>query len=556
MALSIKTKIYGVVGLLTVCAAIIAGMGQWALTSYGDRVNAMTRAAERASIGDKMNADILSAVMDSRGVYMSRTSDEAKKFATPLLVTLQAVERDIAAWKALIPPRQEAGFAEIERQGQQFVVYRRELARLGVEVGGPASREFGDNDANRSNRQALGKKVSEFAGLNNKDIETLHDELDSFSRRVKSLMLLVAGVGIIVSATLAVRVARNTIAIPLTSLHDALAGIEDSGEFSRQIDVSSDDEIGQIAIRLRSLMGKLNEAFLAIDQVMAGVAEGKMTGRVKVDAKGTLARVRDNINQSLDTLSATLRMVVGNVRQVAVATGQASSAIGQISDGSMNQMNAIKQIAVGISQTARAVEDVSANAHQSSAHARMAAALVGEGRGRIVEMVDAVNAIAGSAKEISKITGVIGQIASQTNMLSLNAAIEAARAGDAGKGFAVVAEEVGKLADHSGRSVSEINTLVAKADAETTRGVDVAKIVGISIDQIAKGVSESEQMANAIAAAVEQQAASVEEIRANMGQLQSIGESNATASEEVTATMVELARIAEQTRNEVERFKF
>ena len=151
---------------------------------------------------------------------------------------------------------------------------------------------------------------------------------------------------------------------------------------------------------------------------------------------------------------------------------------------------------------------------------------------------------------------MIGQIASQTNMLSLNAAIEAARAGEAGKGFAVVAEEVGKLADHSGRSVSEINTLVEKADAETSKGVRVAGVVGDSIDQISKGVGESEKMANAIAAAVEQQSASVEEIRASMNQLQSIGESNAAASEEVTATMVELARLADQTRNEVERFRF
>ncbi len=553
--MNIRGKIYGVVGLLTLAAVAITGMGQWALSHYEDKVTAMTRAAQRESIGDKMNADILSAVMDSRGVYMARSLDEAKKFGTPLLVTLQAVEQDIAQWKPLIPPRQEAAFAEVEREGHQFVTYRRELVRLGLEGGGPAAREYGDNDANRSNRQAFGRKVAELAGINSRDIAELRADLESFSSQIKLLILVAAGVGISVSAALAIKVARDSVAKPLAELAETLARIEDSGDFSLVVECRSDDEIGRIALRLRSLMGTLNDSFHAIDDVMARVAAGDMTGRVNVNAKGTLARVRDNVNRSLDALSAALRTITGNIRHMAVATGEASGAISQISDGSQSQMNAMKQIAVGISQTASAVEEVSASAQRSSTHAKEAAALVNDGRGQIVQMVETVNAIAASAKEITKITDVIGQIATQTNMLSLNAAIEAARAGDAGKGFAVVAEEVGKLAEHSGRSVSEINVLVDKAGSETAKGVAVAGVVGASIEKIASGVAESERMSNAIAAAVEQQSASVEEIRANIDQLQHIGESNAAASEEVTATMVELAQLADQTRHEVERFK-
>jgi methyl-accepting chemotaxis protein len=336
-----------------------------------------------------------------------------------------------------------------------------------------------------------------------------------------------------------------------------VAEVERTGDLSLRAEVGTRDEIGIMAEGFNGFLGNMEPVLEDLKKVMSAVAGGDLSASVRAEARSKLVGdIKDSVNASLTSLRDAFRTVAGNVRQVAAATGQASVAIGQISDGSLNQMNAIKQIAVGLAQTARAVEEVSASAQQSSTHARQAAGLVTQGRGRIDEMVATVTAIASNAKAITKITDVIGQIASQTNMLSLNAAIEAARAGEAGKGFAVVAEEVGKLADHSGRSVSEINALVEKADAETAKGVEVAGIVGASIDQIARGVSDSEKMANAIAAAVEQQSASVEEIRANMDQLQTIGETNASASEEVTATMVELARLAEQTRGEVERFRF
>ena len=381
------------------------------------------------------------------------------------------------------------------------------------------------------------------------------EHADSQVQSVINVAIIIGLISVVLGIGLSIAIS-NSITGGIGALSLLVKKIEETGDLSLRADASGNDELAEMARGLNALMHEIDSVMTATNAAMDKVAANDLSARVTVTAKGDAGRLKDNLNRSLTALSGALRNVANNIRQVAAATGQASSAIGQISDGSQSQMHAIRQITVGLAQTARAVEEVSASAQMSSTHAREAASLVNEGRGRIVEMVQTVNAIASSAKEITKITDVIGQIASQTNMLSLNAAIEAARAGEAGKGFAVVAEEVGKLADHSGRSVSEINALVERADAETARGVQVAGIVGGSIDKIAQGVSESEKMANAIAAAVEQQSVSVEEIRANMEQLQTIGETNASASEEVTATMVELARIAQQTRCEVEKFKF
>jgi methyl-accepting chemotaxis protein len=419
------------------------------------------------------------------------------------------------------------------------------------------------------------KKAEAIAGYKESSADTYEKAMDAMDKEVErqsgdgiktaesanatattvSSTVTIAGIAVAVLAAIIATIIVRVIVEALSSLRATITGIEQSGNLSLRAPVGSQDEFGQTAQALNTLLTEIDGIMEATNTVMARVADNDLSRRITIAAKGDAARLKGNVNSSLDALSASLRAVADNIRQVATATGQASAAIGQISDGATSQMNAIKQIAVGINQTARAVDEVSASARQSSTHAREAAALVAEGRGNVDKMVSAVNAIADNGKEITKITDVIGQIAGQTNMLSLNAAIEAARAGEAGKGFAVVAEEVGKLADHSGRSVSEINNLIAKADAETARGVQVARIVGDSIGAIASGVTETDRMAGAIAAAMEQQSAAVEEIRTSVQELSRIGESNATASEEVTATMVELSRIADRTRSEVERFR-
>ena len=554
--MNIKTRIYGLAAFLSIVAAAVGAVGYWSVSAYEGRVTAMSLASKRGEVGDKINAAIYEVVMESRGIYMSRSTEEVQKYAPSLLAALKKIDGRLAEWKLLVPPEQAASFEEVETEVHHFIQYRMELVRLGLEVGAPAAREYGDNDLNRNNRKRVGNHVAAFAAASLQEIERNNREAVEAGALFKTAIAVIALVGIAFGTGLAVLFIRRNISAPLDHLAKTIHAIEESGDLSLRIDLSGNDELARMGSAINTLLNEIDGVMKAANICMDQVAANDLSARISMAAKGDAGRLADNINASLGALSVTLKSVMSNVRQMAAATAQVSTAIGQISDGSHSQMNAIKQLALGINQTASAVEEISGSAVYSSTHAREAAALVNNGQGRIVEMVQTVNAIASSAKEIVKITDVIGQIASQTNMLSLNAAIEAARAGDAGKGFAVVAEEVGKLADHSGRSVNEINALVEKANADTAKGVQVAGIVGGSIDQIAKSVSESEMMANAIAAAVEQQSQSVEEIRANIGQLEVIAQTNASASEEVTATMIELSHLAGQIRAEIEIFRF
>jgi methyl-accepting chemotaxis protein len=276
---------------------------------------------------------------------------------------------------------------------------------------------------------------------------------------------------------------------------------------------------------------------------------------VAVTAHGEFEHLKTSLNRSLDTLATTLNGVMANVRQVAAATAQASTAIGQISDGSQNQLNALRQVSAGIEQTSRAVGDVSENADTTSRRARESAELVTQGYRTMSSMLDVVNTVAANSAKVAQITAVITRIANQTNMLSLNAAIEAARAGEAGKGFAVVAEEVGKLAEHASKSVREIEQLVAGAAREALKGVDMAGEVRDSMEQIALGAEDTDRMIGAIAVAMTEQRSAVTEISSSVSDLTRIGATNASAAEEITATMVELSRLAGETRQRVERFR-
>jgi methyl-accepting chemotaxis protein len=247
--------------------------------------------------------------------------------------------------------------------------------------------------------------------------------------------------------------------------------------------------------------------------------------------------------------------VTYSVRRVSVAADQATGAIGQVSSDADSQLTALRQLATGLQQSAEAITLVTQNTHSAGDRARQISELVDRGGVEMAGLVAAVNAIAKSSAQVSKFVDDIARIASQTNLLSLNAEIEAARAGENGKGFTVVAEEVGKLADSSASLATEIASQIRDAVQQAEHGVAAALRVSDSMRLIAASVAESDRLARSIATAMEQQKANVTEITDKMGALTGIAQANASAASEITSTMRDLSRLADETRAKVARFK-
>jgi methyl-accepting chemotaxis protein len=290
----------------------------------------------------------------------------------------------------------------------------------------------------------------------------------------------------------------------------------------------------------------------AMDRLSRGAVETAVPGEDRADQVGDMARAVLVFRDNLIAARSLTETALENARRTAVATTQASDAIGQVSDGAMTQLAELRQVEEALSQTADAVREVNRTTQESSDSADKAKALLADNLVKLRSLIELVDAVAEDTERVTRIAGTIAKIATQTNILAINAAIEAARAGEHGRGLAVVAEEVRALAASSESLAQEIADVVLVAGRRTREGSGTAALVGESMDELEGLVTESARLAGAIAVAMEQQQATVASITERVSTLSRIGQSNATAAEEITVTMIDLSKLAAETRSVVE----
>ncbi len=370
----------------------------------------------------------------------------------------------------------------------------------------------------------------------------------NFSRRVTVELK-----GDLLSLKTATNDSLASVELAMSAFGDVISALG-GGDFSRRMEGEFKGDFKHIQESVNGAMDELQRAIHQINRVMSQVAANDLSDRVSADLKGELDTLKQAVNQTVQQLGSTLSQIAMNTNQVAAASSETSSAIGQISDGAQNQLHALSQVATAVSQSGQAVNDVARDSAHASVNAKDSVTLVTGGQQKVAQMIEVVNAIAQNSTKINKITDVIGAIASQTNMLSLNAAIEAARAGEHGAGFAVVAEEVRKLAEHSANSSKEIAELVEQAVKDTGNAVSTAEEVREDMEAILQSSGEIDDMLRRVASAMEQQSASTQEISSNVESMKRVAENNASASEEITATVIEVSRLADGVRSQVDNF--
>ncbi len=351
------------------------------------------------------------------------------------------------------------------------------------------------------------------------------------------------------------------IAAAQTQVSETVVALGRSMDAMAQGDFSVRPDVRGATGEYRLMLDNASQAIQSMDTtlsevagVMDAMARGQLTSRVGVQARGMLEKLKQDINRSLDSLSAAMQTIGENAQQVAGAASETSTAIGQLADGAQAQSQYISQVVTAIRETASAVTDISSSTETASRQAQESASVVRDGRKKMEQMVEVVNGIATNSERISKITDVIEKIANKTNQLSLNAAIEAARAGEHGKGFAVVADEVGKLAASSADSTKEITQLIQQAVAEANRAVVAVREVSADMERIVTSSTQADSMLQRISAAVEEQTRTMQEINNSVLNLDKIANTNSAASEELAASMIELTKVADSTRREIERF--
>ncbi|MBL8832120.1 MAG: HAMP domain-containing protein [Rhodospirillales bacterium] len=492
------------------------------MRAYNAFNDATVSASRRSTSAEKVNGLINAVVMDSRGVYMSLTIPEATRYGNGILVSLKMLDAEMEKWAAAVKPEQRETFAKAQAETKRFVEFRTELARLGREVSPAAGREFGDNEANRSNRQQLNTFIQQVAAADTAEIARLDEALGKFY--AVRLPMLVGGslAAIVLGLAIALLVANRLIAGPLVRLGATIEKLAAGDTDIVAEGADRKDEVGRIAKTLEVFKAGLIAQRNAQEKERADVAAREKRARdmmeliqkFNTDVTQRLAAVGasvDGLNESATTMSTTAEETARQANAVAAASEEASTNVQTVASATEELSSSIREISSQVSSSseiARRAVDQSTLANTK------------------------VQGLAEAAQRIGAVVKLISDIASQTNLLALNATIEAARAGEAGKGFAVVASEVKNLASQTAKATEDISQQIAEIQAETGASVEAIQSIGGTIGEI-------DQITAAIAAAIEEQAAATQEISRNVQQA-------SAGTQEVSSNIVGVNDAAEQ----------
>ena len=329
----------------------------------------------------------------------------------------------------------------------------------------------------------------------------------------------------------------------------------------------------------RQITVPLGETLVAVERV----ASGDLTHNLSVDRRDELGQLQGSIQR----MTVELRQLIGGigegVTQIASAAEELSAVTEQTSAGVNSQKIETDQVATAMHEMTATVQEVARNAEEASEAAVAADLQAREGDKVVNEAIAQIERLAtevGHSTEamaelkresdkIGSVLDVIKSVAQQTNLLALNAAIEAARAGEAGRGFAVVADEVRSLAQRTQKSTEEIEELISglqngtrqvatimdNSRELTVSSVELTRRAGTSLESITRTVSAIQSMNQQIAAAAEEQSATAEEINRSVLNVRDVSEQTSAASEETAASSVELARLGSHLQALVGRFR-
>ncbi len=327
------------------------------------------------------------------------------------------------------------------------------------------------------------------------------------------------------------------------------------GDLSAIVTYESKDELGSLADSVRKLISNLRGYILNISEVLKGMADGDMTVTVDMEYKKDFAPIKSSMENILNSMNVTLLQINQSSQQVAAGSYQVAAASQMLSQGATEQASSIEELVATITEITDQVNRNAASAQQANAMVSETSAEIENGNRQMMQLVEAMNNITRASNQIRNIIKTIDDIAFQTNILSLNAAVEAARAGNAGKGFAVVAEEVRNLASKSADAAKDTTQLIENALLAVENGTTMVAQTEQSLDTIEKKAELVAKFVNEIADASNSQAVALSQTNSGIEQISSVVQDNSATAEESAASSEELSGLAESLRKLIEQFK-
>jgi methyl-accepting chemotaxis protein len=616
--MKITGKISVIVAVMAVTSLVIGGIGFYTLRVYDERVDQLENAADRAKKGEQLNRLVTAVVMESRGTYAAKTTEEAKPFAAGALKLLDNIDTLLKTWEPLVPADQKADFGRLLQNAATFKTFRAETARLAVEVDPSASNAQGNTDENRANRKAFQKDIDDLVVQNESRLTAISNDLQAFQSTVLMLIVAVTAVGIAGGVGIAFHIATRQVSGPIKnvtktmgtlahgdysvdvpylgrtdeigemaaavevfkqnglevqrmnaqeaamrekseSLQAGMAVVVSSaaaGDFSRRISKDYGDEnLNLFASNVNALVASVETGVAETNRVIRLLADGDLTETMTGSFKGVFEELQQNVNTTIERLQRT-------ISEIRAASDTLNANSGELRSSSDSLSKRTEQQAAALEESSAALDEITTVVRHSTERAQEASRMVTEARERagqsaevVAQAISAMAQIQNASREITQIINVIDEIAFQTNLLALNAGVEAARAGEAGKGFAVVAQEVRELAQRSATAAKDIKGLINKSAESVHSGVKLVENTGSALTEIGQYVVQINDQIHSIAASSQQQATGLAEVNMAVNQMDQVTQQNAAMVEETSAATHKLSSEADSLARLVSQFR-
>ena len=412
-----------------------------------------------------------------------------------------------------------------------------------------------------------GKVYEEYKALAEK-LTILSDEFQAELDRAKTManvciiiifiVIVAAGLAIAVVATQIGKIITNSITEPVEQIDAAVASLR-KGELSNveMLTYESEDEFGDTIRNLKEAMGILADYVSEISVEVKAIAQGDLTrnGNDITDFLGDFSDLKVSLVYILKRFNSTLTEISNLAEQVSSNASEVENASRSLADGATEQAGVIEELNATVDTVVDLAADTAKETQSASARVKASANKANEEKEKMNDLLMEMGHITEISKEIGNIITDIEDIASQTNLLSLNASIEAARAGEAGKGFAVVADQIGKLAADSAKSAVNTRDLIDKTLVEIEKGNTITRTTADAFNQIIADMESFAEIAQNTMEKANSQAESLGQIGQGIEQLSSVVQGNAASSEENTAISINLAEGAAKMRDRVNIFK-
>lgn len=370
---------------------------------------------------------------------------------------------------------------------------------------------------------------------------------------------------IIVLLIIAVYIAKETakrigisLGEPINKCADRLRLLADGDLETPLPAIKTENETMILAESTRIIVERMNQIIGDMAYLLEEMAGGNFAVKSKIGEAAYVGAFKDLLI-SIRTLNGDLRTTLREIheasKQVEAGASQMAESAQSLAEGATDQAGSVEELLATVSEVVGHVTEntkATDNAHERTNEVAKEAKI---SQDRMHDLTAAMNRIEETSNEISNIIENIEDIASQTNLLSLNAAIEAARAGEAGKGFAVVADQIRKLAEQSAQSAIDTRKLIEAAISEVDNGGVITKDTAEYLDRVMEGLDEILSAVGDVRQASDRQAAAMQEIEIGVSQISSVVENNSAAAQETSATSEELSAQSESLNALVDQFK-